>query len=498
MSNVSIVQNWGKNISWLCFAMIIAVYAQGQGTFPSSSPIGAPIRADSTQYLSDFITIDRIFVLGNRITKQRIIERELSIAEGLTFASYELNELLEQDRQKLMNTRLFLDVNLHIVEIEPGQADVIIRVAERWYTVPTPYLTLPKAIRNLNVFLDNPEWNLLTYGIKFTQFNFRGRNERLAAIAQFGFTRRFSLTYSIPYVDAAQKNGIELGFGYSENRNTNYITRDHNFRFSNDVLDTPLNPALREVTALVGWNYRPNYYNTHGITLSYSDALVADTVLGLNPTYFTHGSNQQQYFMLNYTATGDRRDFIGYPLKGYRWRASVSKLGLGVFDHVDIFRVSGSYSHFFDLGKGFFFATSANGYISTPRFQPYANFRGLGYRGLWLRGYERDVIEGQSFILQQNTIRKRIFSQEFDFSRLIPIDQFNVIPLDVYLKGYVDQGYVSNTIPYEQSNRLSNRYLMGYGMGIDFVTFYDSVFRVEYSFKIDGTNGLFYSFRTAF
>ncbi|WKN40481.1 POTRA domain-containing protein [Tunicatimonas pelagia] len=491
------MRNWGKYIGWLWLGVLtFSVQAQ---TLPSdSSAIGAPVRTDSAQFLSDFITIDRIFVLGNRITKQSIIERELSISEGLTFPAYELNKLLKEDRKKLMNTRLFLDVDLHVVEIQPGQADVIIRVAERWYTVPTPYLALPAAVRNINVFLDDPDWNLLTYGIKFTQFNFRGRNERLAAIAQFGFTREFSIEYSIPYVDAAQKNGIEVGFSYSENRNTNYMTRDHRFQFSNNVLDAPLNPALREVIASLGWSYRPSYYNTHGITLSYSDALVADTVLGLNPDYFTHGDNRQQYFMLNYTARGDYRDFIGYPLKGYQWRTSVSKLGLGIFDHIDIFRVSGSYSHFLDLGKGFYFATSAYGYFSTPRFQPYANFRGLGYRGLWLRGYELDVIEGQSFVMNQNTIRKRIFDREFDFSRIIPIDQFNVIPLSIYLKGYIDQGYVSNTIPYEQSDRLSNRYLMGYGLGIDFVTFYDSVFRVEYSWKIDGTNGPYYSFRTAF
>lgn len=491
------MRNWGKYIGWLWLGML-AFSVQAQNLPSDSSAIGAPVRTDSSQFLSDFITIDRIFVLGNRITKQNIIERELSISEGLTFPAYEINELLKKDRQKLMNTRLFLSVDLHIVEIQPGSADIIIRVAERWYTVPTPYFQL--ADRNFNVWLTNQnrEWDRVIYGVKFTQFNFRGRNERLAAIAQFGFTRRFALQYSIPYVDAAQKNGIEVGFSYSENRNINYMTRDHVFQFNDRVLETPLDPALREVTALVGWNYRPTYYNVHGVTLSYSDALVADTILNLNPTYFTHGSNRQQYFTLQYTASGDHRDFIGYPLKGYRWRASVSKVGLGLFDHVNILRASGSYSHFFDLGKGFYFATSANGYVSTPRLQPYANFRGLGYNGLWLRGYELDVIEGQAFVMQQNTISKRIFNQEFDFSRIIPIDQFNVIPLSIYLKGYVDQGFVSNNIPYEQSNRLANRYLMGYGLGIDFVTFYDTVFRIERSWKIDGTAGLFFHFRSTF
>nr|WKN36645.1 BamA/TamA family outer membrane protein [Tunicatimonas sp. TK19036] len=497
------MRNWCMIIGWFsCWALSIPTWAQSAQS--DSTPLNASTETTSTDTNAsvstdtDFITIDRIFVLGNRVTKEKIILRELSVAEGITFPFYELNELLKKDRQKLMNTRLFLDVELHIVEIHPGTADIIIRVSERWYTIPTPYFQL--ADRNLNVWLTNQnrDWSRLIYGIKFTQYNFRGLNQRLAATAQFGFTKKYAVLYQIPYVDRAQKNGIEVGFSYSENRNINYMTKDHVFQFTDRALETTLDPASLEVTALVGWNYRPSYYNTHGVTLSYSDVIVADTILSLNPSYFLHEDSRQQYFMLNYTAGGDHRDYIGYPLEGYRWRTSISKLGLGIFDDVDILRISGLYSHYFKLGKGFFFASSVNGYLSTPRYQPYANFRGLGYNGLWLRGYELDVIEGQSFVMQQNTISKRIFSQEFDMSRIIPIDQFNVIPISIYLKGYVDQGYVSNTIEYEQSNRLANRYLMGYGLGIDIVSFYDTVFRIEHSWKIDGNSGFFVHFRSAF
>ncbi|MEQ9439315.1 MAG: BamA/TamA family outer membrane protein [Cyclobacteriaceae bacterium] len=495
------MRNWCTIIGWFS-CWVLSLTAEGQAPQSDSVVTSASMEttpSDSAHLPStDFITVDRIFVLGNRVTKEKIILRELGIEEGLTFPIYELNELLKKDRQKLMNTRLFLDVDLHIVEIHPGTADIIIRVAERWYTIPSPYFQL--ADRNLNVWLTNQDrdWSRVIYGVKFTQYNFRGLNQRLAATAQFGFTKKFAVQYQIPYIDAAQKNGIDLGFSYSENRNINYMTRDHIFQFTDRVLDVPLDPAVREVTALAGWNYRPSYYNTHGVTLSYSDVLVADTILNINPAYFLHGSPRQQYFMLNYTAAGDHRDYIGYPLQGYRWRTSISKLGLGVFDDIDILRITGLYSHYFNLGKGFYFASSVNGYMSTPRYQPYANFRGLGYGGLWLRGYELDVIEGQGFIMQQNTISKRIFSQEFDISRIIPISQFNVVPLSIYLKGYVDHGYVSNTIEYEQSDRLSNRYLMGYGVGIDIVSFYDTVFRIERSWKIDGSAGFFVHFRSAF
>ncbi|MEM9671009.1 MAG: BamA/TamA family outer membrane protein [Bacteroidota bacterium] len=491
------MRNWFKCIGWFgCWILTLSAWGQVVSTDTSALSTPNIITSDSTQ--ADFITIDRIFVLGNRITKNKIILRELSVEEGLTFPVYELNELLKKDRQKLINTTLFLSVELHVVEVYPGTADIIVRVAERWYTIPTPHLALPRAVPNINVFLRDPDWNLLTYGIKFTQFNFRGLNERLSVLAQFGFTRRFGVNYTVPYVDAAQKNGIEVGFSYSENRNINYMTLDHKFQFTNQVVETPLNPASRRISALAGWTYRPTYYNTHGITLTYSDMQVADTVLDLNPNYFTHGDTRQQYFMLNYTATGDHRDYVGYPLEGYRWRASISKLGLGIFGDLDLLRISGMYSHYFNLGKGFYFASSVNGYISTPRFQPYANFRGLGYNRLWLRGYELDVIEGQAFVMQQNTISKRLFATEFDMSRYIPIDQFNVIPLSVYIKGYVDHGYVSNTIEYEQSDRLANQYLMGYGLGIDIVTFYDTVFRLERSWKIDGTAGFFVHFNSAF
>ena len=57
-------------------------------------------------------------------------------------------------------------------------------------------------------------------------------------------------------------------------------------------------------------------------------------------------------------------------------------------------------------------------------------------------------------------------------------------------KTYLDAGYVRNnnaTI----DNTLSNKFLYTGGVGIDVVTSYDFVFRVEYSFNQLGEKGLF-------
>ena len=44
----------------------------------------------------------------------------------------------------------------------------------------------------------------------------------------------------------------------------------------------------------------------------------------------------------------------------------------------------------------------------------------------------------------------------------------------------------------------SNEFLYGYGLGIDFVTYYDIVFRVEFSANKFGETGLFLHFNAPF
>src|ERR1041384_8475265 len=59
-----------------------------------------------------FITINRIFIIGNRITRDHILLRELTYKTGDTVYSLDLPRILDLDKKKLMNTRLFNTVDI--------------------------------------------------------------------------------------------------------------------------------------------------------------------------------------------------------------------------------------------------------------------------------------------------------------------------------------------------------------------------------------------------
>ena len=63
------------------------------------------------------------------------------------------------------------------------------------------------------------------------------------------------------------------------------------------------------------------------------------------------------------------------------------------------------------------------------------------------------------------------------------------------MKVFVDFGYMysKSELVYSQNNTL----LYGYGIGVDFVSYYDIVFRVEYSFNKQNEQNLFFHFNKA-
>ena len=75
----------------------------------------------------------------------------------------------------------------------------------------------------------------------------------------------------------------------------------------------------------------------------------------------------------------------------------------------------------------------------------------------------------------------------------IPTEKFSKLYYAFYLNLYADMGYSIDNRDIT-TNPLANQYLMGYGIGLDFVTYYDFVVRFEYSFNILGESGFFIHF----
>ncbi|HET8859731.1 BamA/TamA family outer membrane protein [Marivirga sp.] len=439
---------------------------------------------------------------GNKKTKKKIITREIDLQPNVSYPFKELKRIIKLDENKIFNTGLFTSVKaeLEYIEGSENKVKIIFFVQERWYIWPSVIFKL--ADRNFSdwLFNQNAATDRFEYGFKFDQFNVRGLNERLSAMAQFGFKRRFSFGYNIPYLNEDQTFGMGLNFSFSEFDQLDYTNVENKRLFidADSIFgdDNQRNIIANMLTSNLIFNYRESYYNTHSIRLTYSRTAIIDDILLFNENYLGRDGDLQQNFIgLTYIFRRDFRDRNNYPLKGFLIDARLNKTGLGIFKDIDQGSLQAQVAYYKPLKYNFNIASSLTGYTSYPRFQPYNNMQGLGFSNNLLKGYELYVIQGQHYTMHKTELKKRLFSIEANLGRLMPLKQFRKVPIAGYFKVYFDQGYVQNNLP-ESSNTtvnsiLSNRYIYSYGAGLDLVTYYDAVLRLEYSINALNEAGFF-------
>lgn len=441
---------------------------------------------------SKLLTINRILIVGNKITRDFIIERELTFKTGDTLRSQILATVIEKDKIKLLNSRLFNTVSIRPLDYGNGIVDLFIEVTERWYTFPIPIVEL--ADRNFNEWWENydHDFRRLNYGIKLYQYNFRGRNETLLLTAKLGFTNIFRLTYRMPYLDKKRKQGLVFDMNYEERKNIAFRTFDN-------ILDFVRSDKNFKTTnsASITYTYRNSFYHYHGFTFELMKNNISDSLVQLNPEYLGGPAiREQKYASLAYQYIYENRDFVTYPLKGSYFFSGVRQLGIFKRDDLVKTEFNVNYAYYADLGKNFYFSNYTSTYVSLQDDIPYANYGALGYNRQFVRGYEVYLIEGPQFAFNKTTLKKRIFSRTFDMGG--PIEQFQQIPLAIYLKTYADFGYVWNYPGYTNGKRLTDTLLNGIGFGLDFVSSHDATMRLEYSFNGEGENGFFFHLKKEF
>lgn len=97
---------------------------------------------------SMYQVIGDIQLNGNKKTRDFIILREIPFKKGERIADQELNKPLELARQQIMNTLLFVDVNVYVAAKKGNVLIINVDLKERWYFFPTPYFRLVD--RNFN------------------------------------------------------------------------------------------------------------------------------------------------------------------------------------------------------------------------------------------------------------------------------------------------------------------------------------------------------------
>lgn len=429
--------------------------------------------------------IGNIYIEGNKRTKPYIIERELPFTRGDSLLLPALVQGFETSRRQLMNTRLFNEVVVSLKSFRGYYVDIAISVKERWYIFPLPYLK--PVDRNLTEWATQGlGFDRLNYGFKFTYYNFTGRNDRLKLWLITGYTKQIQFQYEQPYADKSLKHGYKVGVSYAFDKEINYQTLGNQQHFI-DTLS-----GIKRWNAHVEYTYRPKLRTVHGIRVAFLHQQVDSQILTLNPKYFNTLQNKVAFPEVSYTLNYTNVDYIPYPLTG--WSGEVSLLKRGINSDVNMWQLGGKISRNWKLSDKTSFGWQGFGMIRVPFNQPFINQRMLGYSDLYLRGLERYVIDGVAATLSRQTLRYELFN--FFVPTFLKSKSHDQVPFRIYPKIFFDYGYVHNKS--FTNNSLVNRPLYSAGFGIDLVSFYDFVLRLDYSFNQLGQNGLFLHVKNEF
>ncbi|MGI8893445.1 MAG: POTRA domain-containing protein [Bacteroidia bacterium] len=450
--------------------------------------VGAYCNATIAAIPGDSVIVSGILIEGNKVTRDEIIYRELTFSKGERIAFAHLSSILDSSTQNLMNTFLFNFVSLTPqFPDDSTQAIIVINVSERWYWWPAPILTLVDI--NFKDWLRDKDLAQTTYGLILTRKNFRGRNETVSLGIQQGFSERYSLSYRIPYINRRLKDGISISASFLQSKQALYSTLG-----SLPLYFKSLDYIRRDFNLSFLYSYRRGFYHTTGVYTSYRRTQIGDSLLAINKDFFLSGNSSQQYTTLGVYFVDDHRDFHAYPLRGHYFSIDVAKQGLNIINEdVDNLSVIGTFKIYKDLRSKFYWAGSARARLTNRAKQSFFNQVGIGSGNSGIQGFDNFLILGQNNYVVKSALKYNLLAERIIYLNFIPIEKFNRIPFAAFFNLFADAGYVEDKY-FRTPGELTNQLLYGFGAGFDFVTYYNLILRVEYSFNKFGENGLFIHF----
>lgn len=446
-----------------------------------------------SQTASEKYIVSSILIKENKKTNHRIILREINFKEGDTLTVDELKKKCSRSQQNLMNSSLFVsDTVSFALDTAARTAQVTIAVKERWYVWPSIILQIQD--RNFNAwwYQEHRDISRLNYGAGFTMYNLFGLNHTMTFIFRRGYTEQYGAGYRIPYINKKQTIGIVASYYFYRNAQIWYNTKAGELQYFTDRL----NYVREEQEGKVGVTHRYKLYLRQSLEAFYKTSSVSDTIAKLNDNYYDKGIHETaiKYLSLQYRITFDNRDYKPYPLKGTQLEAFITKDGFAALkgEVPDNLFLIGSVKHQFKICNRLYMMNGVKGRYA-PIYKPMYYFnRALGFNDL-VRGYEYFVVDGQHFVLAKSNIRFQVIKPNVFHVPIKYFAKFRSFSYALYAGPFVDAGYVSDDY-FAKYNPLSNQWMLGYGFGIDLVTYYDYVFRTEFAVNKMGQPGIYLHF----
>jgi len=408
--------------------------------------------------LDSSLTVGKIVIVGNELTKDYVILREMSLKVGARLDS----TLLERDRNQIYSLQLFNKVDIDYT-VDGTAATVFVRVSERWYIFPLPvfgfkYRDLKKPY----------------YGAVLLHQNFRGRNEKIAASAVFGYDGWYDLAYQNPKITDDDDIYFRGAAGFYRVRNLDISVSEYD---------------QKVVMGSLSVGKRFGIYLTVMGTAGYNRWEVSDPLPGRTVS----PSGKDEFISLGFLGIYDRRDIHEYPMEGSYVGVSATKSGLGE-SNVNLFRWGIDGRRYQPLTSELSLCGRAFGtFLSGGNSPSYLNAY-FGYDNR-IRGYFSQAIEGEDLVGGNLELRTPILSPRYEEVSLpyLPA-QFSVWRYGLYAAIFADAG----TAWYRRDQVLKGPWFVGYGGGLHFILPYSFVLRTEYAFNQHGRGEFVLDFDASF
>ena len=435
------------------------------------------------------VVLTHVRLEGNRITKPSVIFRELLFEEGDTIRLCDFENKMKMSRENLLNTTVFNFVDFDIAddpEVAGGKM-LTIKMVERWYLWPIPYLHY--ADRYVMSWLDGGDIKRMSYGFNMEWKNLWGLLHKLDMTVILGYNQKYSMTYNIPYLTGRQRLGLEASAGYLRDREVAYATRNDRVQYFKAEHGCPHEAFYVYLKPYLRLGHRNRLF----FLARYDDNFYADTLTSLNHAFGNKGDERFQYVTLSMIFKNDYRDDQNYPLDGHYLELELTKVGVGAFSHEpDLFYGKVTADWYTPVRGRFYWASNITAKMSANDDAPYFLSKGLGYGNDYVRTYDLYAVDALDFAIVKNNLKFEIIRPVTKNIKFIKNERFGKIHLALYANVFFDFGYSWNVkIPDDTASRLANKWLYGTGIGLDFVTYYDLVFRLEYGLNGLGETGFF-------
>jgi len=428
-------------------------------------------------------TIKSINIEGNIKTKSYILLRELPYRVGDIISKDSLELLSTLAEQQLYNTSLFLSTKVtsqFLQGNESGMVQIQIVVKERWYTIPKPYFKWVD--RNFSQWWNEQHHSLdhVNYGVSLYQSNLTGNNDKLVIGVIGGYTKQNILRYQLPFFDKKLKYGFGLGW-------QNYAQKEINYTTQNDkqVFFKTLDVIRSGYRANVNLSYRPNLFERHSLQIGWGKDQLSDSGFLKQPLFLPNYKKALSYVDLTLAFTKIQFDYNAYPTKGN----STEFIAFQRFSKASNFtsiQFRKIKAHSFSP-KNFMLFESNSMLKFLPNYN-YLDTRLVGYGNLQFNGLEYYIIDGNAATIFKTSFQHSIGSITIKnpiTQKLLPEAKFQFWVRAFSNLGYVYSDHVLNT------NKLSNTLIRTAGIGLDVISIYDFVLKIDYSVNQLGDKGLY-------